>query len=180
MELVKENFYTIPNFISILRILAVPYFGYLIYYNKMVDASILFLCMAVSDFLDGFLARKLNQISRIGKMLDPLADKLVVLVTIVIIGIFSNKQLMPDYFVLIILLKEIYLLAGIVTILIIRKRFLVRTFFIGKITMFLEYLTVVIFLLNYFLPEIYPLLDLCYLITSISAIISIIVYTIKN
>ncbi|MCA1927112.1 MAG: CDP-alcohol phosphatidyltransferase family protein [Calditerrivibrio sp.] len=180
MELVKENFWTIPNLISILRIFAVPYFGYLIYYDRMVDASILFLCMAISDFLDGFLARKLNQISRIGKMLDPLADKLVILVTIVVIGVFSNKYLMPNYFVFIILLKEIYLLSGILTILIMRKKFLVRTFFIGKITMFLEYLTVVMFLLSYFLPAIYPFLEISYLLTSVSAVISIIVYTVKN
>ncbi|MEF3254585.1 MAG: CDP-alcohol phosphatidyltransferase family protein [Deferribacterales bacterium] len=180
MMLVKENFWTIPNLISILRIVFVPYFAYLIYINKVKEASVVFLIMAVSDFFDGYLARKLNQISRLGKILDPLADKLAIIVAIFIVGVFSSNYYVPEYFVIIILLKESYILVGIAVLFMFRRKLVVNTYFIGKVTMFLEYLAVVIYLINAYFSIPFIIINTVYILTSISAVLSIIIYTLKN
>lgn len=180
MNLVKENYFTVPNIISILRILAVPYFGYLIFENRMTDAFVLFLFMAISDFFDGFLARKFNQISNLGKMLDPLADKMVILVTVVVVGIFSKELSMPFYFVVIVLTKEASLVIGIIVLYFTRKKLIVRTLYIGKVTMFFEYSTIVLFLITSVFNIDKTILEIFYVVTSISAAISMVAYAVKN
>jgi CDP-diacylglycerol---glycerol-3-phosphate 3-phosphatidyltransferase len=78
----------IPNQLTLLRILLIPVFV-LVYYlpygwNNLV-ACIIFVLAAITDVLDGYLARKLNQISSLGAFLDPVADKLMVAVALVLL-----------------------------------------------------------------------------------------------
>lgn len=72
---------TLPNILTIFRIVSVlPMIG-LIMINQpwsWVSALILFILSAISDFLDGYLARRLNQYSELGRVLDPIADKIVI------------------------------------------------------------------------------------------------------
>lgn len=71
----KENL-TIPNLLSLFRILTIPLFIYF-YMKDMVYVAIIVLVVGgLSDCVDGYIARKFNQITELGKMLDPLADKL--------------------------------------------------------------------------------------------------------
>lgn len=78
----------IPNLLTILRILLIPVFV-LVYYLPTswanIFACIIFVIAALTDLLDGYLARKLNQTSRLGEFLDPVADKLIVAVALVCI-----------------------------------------------------------------------------------------------
>jgi len=80
--------WNIPNILSMLRILAIPLVVG-IYMSGMQNAgpiaSIVFLLACLTDWLDGYLARKLNQTSRFGEFLDPVADKLIVAVVLVLI-----------------------------------------------------------------------------------------------
>lgn len=67
---------TIPNLLSVIRIILVPVFAYF-YMNGKVGISIVILVLSgLSDFFDGKIARKFNQISELGKLLDPVADKI--------------------------------------------------------------------------------------------------------
>ncbi len=68
----------IPNILTVSRIILAPIFFILFIYNYYYLALILFFFASVTDFLDGFLARKFNIISKFGKMYDPLADKILV------------------------------------------------------------------------------------------------------
>ncbi|ADR19023.1 CDP-alcohol phosphatidyltransferase family protein [Calditerrivibrio nitroreducens] len=179
MSLVKDYF-TIPNIITIGRIATIPFFGYYIFIGEMATASILFLFMAISDFMDGFIARKFNQITKLGKFLDPLADKVVIMTTIFVAGLFQVTYSIPFYFAVVILIKELYLVVGIVVIYLFRKRFIVETLFIGKVTMFMEYLTVVMYMLSYFFPFLGIVLHYLYIITTFFAFLSIVFYTVKN
>jgi cardiolipin synthase len=74
---------TIPNAISVARIAAAPVFGWL-WARGETAAVWVFLATVASDFLDGFLARVLDQRSRLGAILDPIADKLLNLVALVV------------------------------------------------------------------------------------------------
>ena len=81
--------YSIPNILTYIRILAIPLLV-LVYYlppNKfgMPAAALLFGIAALTDWLDGYLARKLNQSSKLGAFLDPIADKLIVVTVLVMI-----------------------------------------------------------------------------------------------
>lgn len=67
---------TIPNALSVLRILIIPFFAWSFLQDRLVLAVGLLVLSGLSDCVDGFIARKLNQVTELGKMLDPLADKL--------------------------------------------------------------------------------------------------------
>ena len=72
----------IPNLLTILRILSIPLLIFLVlsssnFYNFF--ALILFILISITDYLDGFLARKMNVVSKFGEMLDPIADKIFII-----------------------------------------------------------------------------------------------------
>jgi cardiolipin synthase len=70
---------TVPNLVSGLRVLAVPYFWYVLLGQESVGlAAALIFIIGGTVWIDGYLARRLNQISEVGKFLDPLADRLMI------------------------------------------------------------------------------------------------------
>lgn len=74
--LTREQFYTIPNFMSIFRVVLLPFIIWT-YWKGYYDVAVgLLILSAVTDALDGVIARKFNMVSDLGKMLDPLCDKL--------------------------------------------------------------------------------------------------------
>ncbi len=86
-----ENWKTIPNFISFVRILFIPVFAVLFYKDYTVAAFIILALSGLSDLVDGYIARKFNQISNLGKMLDPIADKLTVFAIAIILFLRFNQ-----------------------------------------------------------------------------------------
>ena len=79
---------TIPNQLTLLRLLLIPVFigvFYLPYSHSNLFACAIFILAAVTDILDGYFARKLNQISSLGVFLDPVADKLMVAIVLVLL-----------------------------------------------------------------------------------------------
>ena len=67
---------TVPNALSLLRILIVPFFAWYFMADQLPVAVALLVLSGLTDMVDGMLARKLNQVTELGKMLDPFADKL--------------------------------------------------------------------------------------------------------
>ncbi len=92
-----KKVFTIPNIISMFRILLIPFFC-LLYFSEMdkgyIYAFAVVILSAASDIIDGFIARKFNMISDVGKVLDPFADKLTQVVLAVCLA-FNHKMLMP-------------------------------------------------------------------------------------
>ncbi len=78
-EAASPRWVTIPNLVSVVRLLAVPAFLWLLLAeDNPAAAGILLLAVGVTDWVDGYLARVLDQVSEVGKFLDPLADRLAV------------------------------------------------------------------------------------------------------
>ena len=76
--------FTIPNLISLLRLALIPVFLWLLFgKDDPAGAGWVFFVIAWSDWIDGYLARRLNQVSELGKLLDPLADRIAVFVAVV-------------------------------------------------------------------------------------------------
>src|SRR4051794_32354879 len=87
---------TVPNLVSFLRLLGVPLFLYLLLVPHADVAAVIVLAIGgTSDWVDGFLARRLGQVSRLGELLDPLADRLYILATLVAL---SLRAIVPWWF----------------------------------------------------------------------------------
>ncbi len=83
----------IANQLTLLRIVLVPVFMYFLLAGNMTLAAAVFIVASITDFLDGYLARKLNLITNLGKFMDPLADKILVMaafICLVEIGTVSS------------------------------------------------------------------------------------------
>lgn len=91
---------TIPNIITFSRIILSPIIWIHIIYRKPVVAVILFGIAALSDFLDGFIARKLEQVSSLGKIMDMIADRILMLGTFTTLFIKENLEL-PIFLILV-------------------------------------------------------------------------------
>lgn len=87
-EKMNISFLNVPNFLTLLRISLIPIFV-LVYYLPFQGhywiAALIFAIAAITDWLDGYLARKLKQVSALGEFLDPVADKLIVVVALVVL-----------------------------------------------------------------------------------------------
>lgn len=92
---------TIPNLITLSRIISTPLITYSLIHQDYTTSISLFSYAAISDFLDGFIARRYNMNTRLGSILDPLADKILVLSTIC--GLY---QVIPTYVFSLFILKD--------------------------------------------------------------------------
>ena len=107
----KENC-NIPNLLSILRIIIIGPFVYYFLKDNYVMAAVMIAISGLSDMFDGYIARRFNQITKLGAMLDPVADK-ITLGSVVICMCIKIPVIMP--IIIILLVKEILmLLAGLV------------------------------------------------------------------
>lgn len=87
-KLVGQESLNIPNLLTLTRILLIPVFVILFVTpdpDRSIMAAIVFLVAAVTDLLDGYLARRSGQVTKLGKLLDPIADKLLVLSALILL-----------------------------------------------------------------------------------------------
>jgi cardiolipin synthase (CMP-forming) len=104
---VTSRVVTIPNLISFVRLLGVPLFLYLFLVHRADIAAIVVLAIGgTSDWVDGFVARRLRQVSRLGELLDPLADRLYILATLLA---FTAREVIPWQFMVALLSREVLL-----------------------------------------------------------------------
>lgn len=100
---------TVPNLITYVRFLLVPPFMYFFLNMNFVMAGIMVGLSGLSDCFDGFFARKLNQVTSLGKILDPIADK-VTLISVAVCMVIYMPAIMPIMMVLV--TKEFLMLLG--------------------------------------------------------------------
>jgi len=102
----SEKVLTVPNLLSALRLLLVPVFLWLILIDQNLLAFAVLAFSSFTDWLDGYLARKLNQMSRLGQLLDPAADRLFILASL--LGLAITNQV-PWWLVIVIVSRDILL-----------------------------------------------------------------------
>lgn len=99
---------TVPNVLSVLRLLGVPLFLWLVLVREADGWAVVVLAVSgVTDYLDGKLARRWHQVSRVGQLLDPLADRLYILSTIVALTI---REIIPLWFAALLVARDVFLL----------------------------------------------------------------------
>ena len=171
----KELFY-IPNIISFIRILLIfPLIYFLIYpysYSKTIVITLLLL-MAISDLLDGYLARKLNQISETGKIIDPLADKIAVVSLVIVL--FLQGRIETWFFVIVVLRDLLILIFGLY--LKTKDKIVLMSNYPGKIAVLSIGITILFIIINDNNSELLNLLiGYLYYISVILIIYSLILY----
>ena len=104
---VSHRVLTIPNVISIIRLAGVPLFLWLVLVPEADGLALAVLAISgVSDYADGYLARKLNQTSKLGAILDPVADRLYILSTVIGLGI---RDIIPWWMAIILPARDAFL-----------------------------------------------------------------------
>ncbi|MCB1246833.1 MAG: CDP-alcohol phosphatidyltransferase family protein [Acidimicrobiia bacterium] len=104
-----KDLFNVPNTISLIRLALIPLFVWLIVVDAYGWAGLLFAFIGATDWIDGYLARRLGQVTEIGKMLDPLADRLAVAVA-VIGGLVTG--VLPAWFAWAIIVREVLIALG--------------------------------------------------------------------
>ncbi len=107
-QYMKTNF-NIPNFLSLLRIVILVPFVIFVTKDEYSKVGFVLILSGLTDLMDGYIARKLNQITVLGKMLDPTADKLTLMTIMVCISL-KFPQMFP--FMVILIIKEVLMLAA--------------------------------------------------------------------
>ncbi len=104
----SDRILTVPNLLSLLRLLCVPLFAWLIVRHHDGVALLVLALSGFTDYLDGFLARRWNQVSRLGQLLDPFADRLYILATV--LGL-AWRGVIPWWLTILLLTRDVMLAA---------------------------------------------------------------------
>lgn len=139
----------IPNILSGLRILMVGAFIYFFVNEQYLICLIIYATAFLTDLLDGYLARRFGWTTDVGKVLDPLADKLMLLTAL---ACFYSVGWLPFYMVAIVFFKELVMIIG--GMLLFRKKIVVYADWFGKIAAGLFNISVAATLLKNFWPQI--------------------------
>lgn len=133
---VSDKILTIPNLVSFVRLLAIPVFWWLLLgEDNVAAATILFAVVATTDWIDGYLARRLGQVSKLGKALDPVADRLMI-ASAVIAGLVAG--IVPQWIGLLLIAREVYM-AIVALFLVFRGAGTLEVRWLGKLATFLVY-----------------------------------------
>lgn len=168
---------TTANKITIVRILLIPAFVTMaIYYGESMErgeplewqrlaAILIFLVAAASDGLDGYVARRYNQRSTLGVILDPIADKGLLLSGIITLSISNWSHISPEYgkfpawFPVLVIARDLVILVGSVVLHLLNGKVVVRPRWTGKVATFFQMAAIAWVMLQlHFLPLIYVVL----------------------
>ena len=138
MEKAKDLCKHIPNALTIVRFILIPFIVLAIVNENYINAFILLTVSGITDVLDGFIARKFNFITNFGKLVDPLADKAT---QVAILVTLSLKGIIPNWILMLVFIKEFLMVAG--ASFLYGKELVVSSRWFGKVSTVLFYLAIV-------------------------------------
>lgn len=132
-EVVSDRWLTVPNALSLLRIACLPVFAWLVLGPGRNGLAVIVLMIAgVSDYLDGYVARRWKQVTRIGRILDPLADRLTSIIVPITLAL---SQIVPWWLVIALLARDLVLVVA-TAVLLGRRRVTLQVHYLGKAATF--------------------------------------------
>jgi len=161
---------TLPNVLTIIRMVLIPVFVSMLFYQKFVWALMIFVIAGITDGLDGLFARRFRQQSQLGRILDPIADKLMLVTSFVVLsmrGVFPTplpRHLpIPFWVTITVLSRDVFILIGAAAINIVSGFRNFRPSFPGKVSTAVQIVTVAAVMLaarvrigaGYYLPTLY-------------------------
>ncbi len=161
---------TLPNVLTIIRMVLIPVFVSMLFYQRFVWALIIFVIAGITDGLDGLFARRFRQQSQLGRILDPIADKLMLVTSFVVLsmrGVFPTplpRHLpIPFWVTITVLSRDVFILIGAAAINIVTGFRNFRPSFPGKVSTAVQIVAVAAVMLaarvrigaGYYLPTLY-------------------------
>lgn len=140
---ISSKLFTLPNWITLGRIFCIPCVVVSLLNQQPLYALIFFTIAAVSDALDGFIARYMKARSKLGAYLDPLADKLLFLCTFLTLGYLA---IIPVWLIVLSIYRDLVIVAGVGTLKYYKKHVEIKPLLISKINTFIQSIVVVAFL----------------------------------
>lgn len=136
----------VANFLTISRVIAVPFFIVALTYNHNATALLIFVACGLTDGLDGFIARTYHQRTEIGAFLDPLADKLLLTSSFVTLALVDLPNTIPFWLIVTVISRDIIISIGIAVLFMLGANITISPTKIGKLTTFLQ-ITLIILIL---------------------------------
>ena len=131
---------TVPNLLTIFRMVLIPVFASLLFYQKFVLALVVFVIAGITDGLDGLLARRFDQKSQLGTILDPIADKMMLVTSFVVLSMKSvfpqpvpSHLPIPFWVTIAVISRDVFILVGAAAINIVTGFRGFRPSWLGKI-----------------------------------------------
>src|SRR5690242_15852178 len=161
---------TLPNVLTIFRMALIPVFVSLLFYQQLLLALAIFIVAGISDGLDGLLARRFHQQSPLGRILDPIADKLMLVTSFIVLsmkGVYPTpipKHLpIPFWVTITVLSRDVFILVGAAAINIVSGFRAFQPSLPGKISTVVQIVAVATVMLaaqvrvgtGYYLPTVY-------------------------
>lgn len=162
----------LPNYLTLIRIAAIPFFLVLLFSRLYDYALLVFLIGGITDALDGPVARFTNQRTRLGAYLDPLADKLLIISSLVVLTLIDG---VPAWLTILVLSRDVIVTLGYGAIyFVVEERMEIQPSTLGKINTFLLLLTITIVLVSLYDPNMIPspLPFYLFLLSAVTTIIS--------
>ncbi len=134
----------IPHLITLFRLLCAPVIAWVLYTLRFREALILLFFAGLSDWFDGFAARRLNSAGHLGVILDPLADKVLLVTLFIMLGIL---RIIPLWMLALVIGRDLVIVIGALLVRLLRgvRKFLPST--LGKVSTFFQILLVLLALL---------------------------------
>ena len=169
----------IPNALTMMRILFVPLIIIFLMQGAFIKALILFTISGITDGLDGFLARFLNQQTELGAYLDPIADKALIISCFVTLSV---KQIIPGWLTVIVVSRDCIILIGIAILTLMSVAFQVRPSVVSKLTTLFQLVAVfaVLVVRSFALPVGSEVLYLIFMVTAFFTAVSGLDYLIRG
>jgi len=142
---------TLPNFLTLLRIIAVPVFLILLSYGRNGPALVLFLAACITDTVDGVIARLTDAKSDLGAALDPLADKLLVISAFVSLTLL---EVIPVWLFILVVTRDAVILGGYLALYFVSTAPKLAPSTISKVNTFFEMMTIGLALATQARPDI--------------------------
>ena len=144
----------LPNFLTIIRILTIPAFLILLTSDRVAIALVVFVIGGITDALDGAIARLTNTKTELGAILDPLADKLLLLSSFCVLAFMGR---VPSWLVVLVVIRDVILLAGYFALFVVSgERMAVRPSIVGKAATFFQLASVTVVLIGFPWPGAAP------------------------
>lgn len=170
----KSSFGTLPNYLTLLRIVLVPFFVAFLLKHKPAEAFIIFLLAGLTDVLDGLVARIWHQRSVAGLWLDPIADKLLLFSSFFLLSFseYASPNTIPWRVFLVVLGRDLLIVCGALVLFLLKRKQNFPPTLIGKTSTVCQVLTVLAVLFFNFLNKQVGLLSWLYDLSILATVVS--------
>jgi len=162
----------IPNLLTVFRLLLIPVMLYYLFADNLKIALVIYVLASATDVVDGFVARKFNMITNLGKILDPLADKLLQFAAL--IGLWYSK-IIPLWILIVFFCKEILMGIGCFKLML-KDNVIVQAKWFGKLSTCTFFLAIIISMLSRYFVVLEPYPVLLMIVALVMALFSLIMY----